>query len=120
MSDASLGQCLLLSQSAERFVQRSRPAARSLNPAWQGLVVDDVIPDHGGRHETFEVAVIRPSLTLVQPDVRGTDEHVVRSVRRGPHPVGRAIRISQRRLGTRLRRASAVTKAQPKVSARAR
>jgi len=56
VSDASLGQRLLLSQSAERFVQRSRPAARSLNPAWQGLVVDDVIPDHGGRHETFEVA----------------------------------------------------------------
>lgn len=60
-----------LPQSVERFVPRSRRAARFLNPAWQGLVVGDVIPDYGGRHETFEVAVLRAPSTLVYTSVRG-------------------------------------------------
>jgi len=60
-----------LPQSLERFVPRSRRAARRLDPAWQGLVVGAVIPDYGGRHETFEVAVISAPSTLVYRSVRG-------------------------------------------------
>lgn len=60
-----------LPQSVERFVPRSRRAARRLNPAWQGLAVGAVIPDYGGRHETFEVAVISAPSTLVYTSVRG-------------------------------------------------
>ena len=60
-----------LPQSVERFMPRSRRAARSLDPAWQGLAVGDVIPDYGGRNETFEVAVISAPSTLVYRSVRG-------------------------------------------------
>ena len=41
---------------AERFLPPARRAARAVNPAWLGLRPGDVIPDYGGRHETFEVA----------------------------------------------------------------
>ena len=54
-----------LPQSVERFMPRSRRAARSLDPAWQGLAVGDVIPDYGDRNETFEVAAISAPSTLV-------------------------------------------------------
>ena len=60
-----------LLQSVERFVPRARRAARSLDPARQGLVVGAVIPDYGGLHETFEVAVNSAPSTLVYRSVRG-------------------------------------------------
>jgi hypothetical protein len=37
-----------------------RRAARSIEQPWQQLRVGDVIPDYGGRHETFTVAEIEP------------------------------------------------------------
>src|SRR4051794_41942528 len=38
----------------ERFVPRSRRAARTVQPQWQGLEVGDVIPDYGGPQGFFE------------------------------------------------------------------
>lgn len=54
-----------LPRTVERFIPRSRRAARSIIPAWQRLQVGDVIPDYGGRDETFEVAVLNAPSTLV-------------------------------------------------------
>ena len=56
---------------AERFLPRSRRAARTVNPAWLGLRPGDVIPDYGGRHETFEVAAISAPSSLVYRSRRG-------------------------------------------------
>jgi hypothetical protein len=56
---------------AERFLPRSRRAARVINPAWLGLSPGDVIPDYGGRHETFEVAAITPPASLIYRSRRG-------------------------------------------------
>lgn len=63
-----------LPRSIERFMPRSRRAARSVNPAWLGLRVGDVIPDYGGRHETFEVAQISSPTSLVYRSRRGHTE----------------------------------------------
>ena len=56
---------------AERFLPRSRRGARTVNPAWLGLRPGDVIPDYGGRHETFEVAAITAPSSLVYRSRRG-------------------------------------------------
>ncbi len=56
---------------AERFLPRSRRAARTVNPAWLDLRPGDVIPDYGGRHETFEVAAITAPNSLVYRSRRG-------------------------------------------------
>ena len=42
-----------------------------MNPAWLGLRVGEVIPDYGGRHETFEVAEISTPTSLVYRSRRG-------------------------------------------------
>jgi hypothetical protein len=55
----------------ERFLPSSRRAARSLNPAWLSLGAGDVIPDYGGRNETFQVAQITPPTALVYRSRRG-------------------------------------------------
>jgi hypothetical protein len=60
-----------LPRAIERFLPRSGRAARSLNPAWLGLETGDVIPDYGGRNETFEVAQITPPAALVYRSRRG-------------------------------------------------
>lgn len=60
-----------LPHSAERFIPRWRRAARSINPAWQDLQAGDVIPDYGGRNETFEVAILNAPTTLVYRSRRG-------------------------------------------------
>ncbi|MFI7587646.1 hypothetical protein ACIB24_11280 [Spongisporangium articulatum] len=60
-----------LPRSVERFVPRGRRAARHLDDRWQHLVVGDVIPDYGGRDETFTVAVIESPHTLVYTSLRG-------------------------------------------------
>jgi hypothetical protein len=57
-----------LPRRAERFIPRSRRASRSVNPAWLNLSVGDVVPDYGGRHETFEVAAISPPASLAGPE----------------------------------------------------
>jgi hypothetical protein len=63
-----------LPSAIERFLPRSRRAARSIQPRWQHLEVGDVIPDYGGRHETFEVAKIRPPSALVYRSRRGSTD----------------------------------------------
>lgn len=60
-----------LPRSVERFVPRSRRAIRHVDPEWRGLHVGDVIPDYGGRDETFEVAIIRAPHVLVYRSQRG-------------------------------------------------
>ena len=60
-----------LPRSVERFLPRSRRAARRLDAQWLGLRVGDVIPDYGGRDETFQVAEITPPTSLVYTSRRG-------------------------------------------------
>lgn len=60
-----------LPRSVERFVPRRRRATRALLGRWQGLEVGDVIPDYGGRDETFTVESITPPYSLVYPSRRG-------------------------------------------------
>ncbi|WP_432477980.1 hypothetical protein [Nocardioides sp. GXQ0305] len=60
-----------LPRSVERWVPRSRRALRRLDPRWQDLAVGDVIPDWGGRDETFEVALLDPPRALVHTSRRG-------------------------------------------------
>jgi hypothetical protein len=55
----------------EQFLPRSRRAARAVSPAWLGLRPGDVIPDYGGRQETFEVAAITEPRSLVYRSRRG-------------------------------------------------
>lgn len=54
-----------LTRRIEYVVPRSRRGARHLDKRWQHLEVGSVIPDYGGRDETFTVAEIDPPHTLV-------------------------------------------------------
>jgi hypothetical protein len=58
----------------ERLLPASRRATRDINPAWQTLSVGDVIPDYGGRHETFTVAAIDAPTSVVYTSRRGNTE----------------------------------------------
>ncbi len=60
-----------LPRSAERLRPAPRRAARSVEPRWQGLAVGDVVPDYGGRNETFEAVILDPPSALVYRSVRG-------------------------------------------------
>jgi hypothetical protein len=60
-----------LPRRLERLIPRTRRASRTINPAWTKLAVGDVIPDYGGRHETFEVAQISAPDSLVYRSRRG-------------------------------------------------
>jgi hypothetical protein len=55
----------------ERFLPRSRRAARSLNPRWLNLRPGDVVPDYGGRDAFFQVAQITAPSALVYRSRRG-------------------------------------------------
>ncbi len=54
-----------LPSNVERFIPGRRRAIRRVDPGWLGLDVGDVIPDYGGKHETFTVRQIQPSSYLV-------------------------------------------------------
>jgi hypothetical protein len=60
-----------LPRSLERAIPRSRRALRRIEPSFLGLAVGDVIPDYGGRDETFEVVAIEPPHYLVYRSQRG-------------------------------------------------
>jgi hypothetical protein len=60
-----------LPRSVERFVPESRRALRHIEPSLQQLRAGSVIPDWGGRHETFQVAVLDPPRALVHTTQRG-------------------------------------------------
>jgi hypothetical protein len=76
-----------LPAAVERFLPPGRRAARDIRPAWQRLAVGDVIPDYGGRDETFEVAAIEPGYALVYRSVRG-QMNVTWSITLRPAPAG--------------------------------
>lgn len=60
-----------LPHGVERFVPRNRRAIRHLDPRWQGLAVGDVIPDYGGRDETFTAVEVTAPSALVYRSTRG-------------------------------------------------
>jgi hypothetical protein len=60
-----------LPRAVERFVPAPRRGLRRIDPGWQRLAVGDVIPDYGGRDETFTVAVVDPPHALVHRSLRG-------------------------------------------------
>ncbi|GAA1236453.1 hypothetical protein [Pseudonocardia alaniniphila] len=60
-----------LPRRVERLMPQSRRATREIVRRWQQLGPGDVIPDYGGRHETFTVATIEPPTTLVYRSHRG-------------------------------------------------
>ncbi len=60
-----------LPTGVERLVPRRRRAAMRIVDRWQHLAPGDVIPDYGGRHETFTVAEIDAPHVLVHRSQRG-------------------------------------------------
>jgi hypothetical protein len=60
-----------LSRRVERLLPVRRRALRRLDPRWSTLRVGDVIPDYGGRDETFTVAAIESPRHLVYTSRRG-------------------------------------------------
>lgn len=56
-----------------RAVERLLPhrALRHVDQRWQRLAPGDVVPDYGGRHETFTVVTIDPPSVLVYRSRRG-------------------------------------------------
>jgi hypothetical protein len=60
-----------LPRTVERFLPRRGRAVRDIYPAWQHLVVGDIVPDYGGQNATFEVATVEPPSALVYRSVRG-------------------------------------------------
>jgi hypothetical protein len=81
-----------LPRSVERFLPRSRRAARDIDPTWQRMKVGDVIPDYGGKNETFEVAEIRPPNELVYISQRGRTS-LTWSITLEPRKGGRQTRV---------------------------
>ena len=60
-----------LPRSVERLVPPKRRAIRYVDPRWQGLCVGDVIPDYGGRRETFTVEQLDAPHGIVYSSQRG-------------------------------------------------
>src|ERR1700712_4608031 len=60
-----------LPRRIERLVPPSHRAIRHLDQRWQALSVGDSIPDYGGKHETFTVALIDAPRHLVHTSRRG-------------------------------------------------
>lgn len=60
-----------LPSSLERLLPRARRATWEVDDRWQHLQVGDVIPDYGGRNETFQVAHLEPPSSIVYTSLRG-------------------------------------------------
>ncbi|MGZ5398850.1 MAG: SRPBCC family protein [Nocardioides sp.] len=60
-----------LPRRIERFLPPGRRAVRHIDTRWQNLRVGDVIPDYGGRDETFTVNHLDPPTTIVYTSERG-------------------------------------------------
>lgn len=63
-----------LPRRIERFLPRGHRVIRRIDPRWQDLAVGDLIPDYGGREETFEVAELHRPYALVFRSRRGRVE----------------------------------------------
>lgn len=74
-----------LPRRVEQLVPAHRRALRHIDPHWQGLEVGDVIPDYGGRDETFTVAQLEPDSHLVHTSTRGAT-HMTWSIVLRPSP----------------------------------
>ncbi|MER7070538.1 SRPBCC family protein [Terrabacter sp. NPDC000476] len=60
-----------LPAGVERFLPPARRASWEVQDRWQHLQVGDVIPDYGGRNETFRVAHIDAPSSIVYTSQRG-------------------------------------------------
>jgi hypothetical protein len=60
-----------LPASVERWVPARRRGRRAIDPRLLALAPGDVIPDWGGRHATFHVAIMDAPAALVHRSVRG-------------------------------------------------
>ncbi|MBM6399323.1 SRPBCC family protein [Phycicoccus sonneratiae] len=60
-----------LPRRLERWLPRGRRAVRHVEDRWQHLRPGDVVPDYGGRHETFTVHAVHPPTTLDYTSQRG-------------------------------------------------
>src|SRR5262245_47621906 len=60
-----------LPRNVERLLPRSRRALRRIEPSLLQLRVGSVIPDWGGKRETFRVAILDPPHALVHTTQRG-------------------------------------------------
>jgi hypothetical protein len=60
-----------LPRPVERLVPPARRALRHLDPRWQRLEADQVVPDWGGAGATFTVATVEPPRRLVYASTRG-------------------------------------------------
>ncbi len=76
-----------LPRRVERLVPARRRAARSIDERWLDLAEGDIIPDYGGRDETFQVASIDPPRSLVYRSRRGRTT-LTWSITLEPEPAG--------------------------------
>jgi hypothetical protein len=60
-----------LPRPVERFLPAGKRAAWEIHREWQHLQVGDIIPDYGGKHETFQVAQIQAPQSIVYTSQRG-------------------------------------------------
>jgi hypothetical protein len=60
-----------LPRAVERWLPAGNRAAWHVEPRWQELAPGHVVPDYGGRHETFTVARIEAPHVLVYRSQRG-------------------------------------------------
>jgi hypothetical protein len=93
---------------AERWVPAPRRGLRTVDPRLQGLTPGDVIPDWGGRHATFHVAVVAAPAALVHRSVRGA-MHISWAITLAPEGAGGTRLHLRLRLGGVRRRWLAVT-----------
>ncbi len=74
----------------ERIIPPSRRGLRRLESAYVALQVGDVIPDWGGKDETFTVAELEPG------------HHLLHTSRRGPTNLTWCLRLTPEGSGTRM------------------
>jgi hypothetical protein len=82
-----------LPAAVERLMPRLRRAIRTIDDQWQRLAVGDVIPDYGGKHETFTVHQIQPPDQLVYASQR---RNVTITWSISLHPAGDQTRVMLR------------------------
>ncbi|HEV7203024.1 MAG TPA: hypothetical protein VGN18_00370 [Jatrophihabitans sp.] len=87
-----------LPRRVERLLPPGNRAARRIEPRWQQLQVGDVVPDYGGAHATFELAVLDPPTTLVFRSQRGR-VHLSWAITLTPLPTARTRVHLRLRLG---------------------
>ncbi|MEP6650520.1 MAG: hypothetical protein ABJA74_11515 [Lapillicoccus sp.] len=85
-----------LPRSVERFVPRGRRATHTIENRWQTLKPGVVIPDYGGRDETFEAVTVDPPHALVYRSRRGRMNISWAIVLTAPEPGATRVRLRLR------------------------